>query len=130
MLVTALNTSQAEIIGAFLFLAIFFGLCGMLFWFMLDIIGPPIFGAIGYVLLATVALIRTLIEIPSRRKMDRGEKPFKLPFVYRMRGWEIGIPECDRYQDYQTGILFDKKRGRLVPIMRLSDSAFKQKLGL
>jgi len=130
MLATALDTSQTEIISTLLFLAIFFGFCGVLFWFMLDIIGPPIFGAIGYVLLATVALIGTLIEIPGRRKMSRGEKPFKLPFVYRMRGWEIGIPGPDQYQDYQTGVLFDKKRGQFVPIMRLSDSAFDRKLGL
>lgn len=85
---------------------------------MLD--GTPIFFILVAILLAlfVTALVGTIHELWLMRADYRKKDENRLPFAYRMAGWRIGAPSPHDSGVFQTGVLYDKKRKRWIPIMR------------
>jgi len=83
----------------------------------------------GLLVLVVIITIAGIIgDYYYNRKMVRGEVPYRLPWYFRWKGWQIRH-DPDIYY-YKSGMFFDSRVNRIVCMVRLTDRAFSERCGL
>ncbi len=88
-----------------------------------------IFFAVLCVLVVAIAIDGIVGDYFYDKKMLRGEVKYRLPWYYRLKGWQVGQDRDSRH-DYQNGLIVDSRTNKWVPIVRLKDRAFSERYGL
>lgn len=84
--------------------------------------------ALLFMITAVIAITGTIDDYFYNKKMLRKEAPYRLPWYYRWKGWEVGANN-DAYK-YQSGMFYDPRINQIVGMVRLTDRAFSERYGL
>lgn len=87
-----------------------------------------IFFAILFVFVIAVMVVGAIGDHFYDKKMLRGETPYRLPWYFRWKGWQVG-GSPDTYT-YKTGMFYDRRVNRIIGMSRLIDRAFSERYSL